>query len=1035
MDIGTTGLRLASSAVAPLVKRLFRQDGPGAGLVDKPVRLSSLVSFRGEKRTLTDRDVEKLATELTLRAAKATGPHDTPLELDRIMVADLLARSLQALGDLDMDDVQAVRLGPDALARALRQNTDELSSDATVFYDRVLALACLHVLDFFTKRSTFVARTLVEQTRQQERIIHTLDLLVERVSSQSAEDAAFEDRYRNYLVRRHNKLTIFGIDVDDEWPLDDAYLSLETTERAPVHGGGDGIPTPPQRAERALSGRHRVLLRGVAGSGKTTLVQWLAVTTAEHRLSTELSHLIGLVPFVLPMRTLTRAGQELPMPEDFLTAVRCPHTPPRGWVERVLANDRGLLLIDGIDEIPEQERDRTRAWLRELLREFPGSVCVVTARPSAVREDWLAADDFTELSLAPMNRKDVTAFVQRWHRAAEADETEAEALLTAIRSRPDLSRLATNPLMCGLICALHRTSHGYLPRGREALYDAALRMLLERRDQQRKIDHGLRLDAPSQTLLLQRLAYWLIRNGHSELDREDALDLISQVLPSMPQVSAQGDAEAILRHLLDRSGLLLEPTEGALTFVHRTFQDYLAAREAIEARDFPLLIKNAHLDQWEDVIRMAVAHGRPAERARLLKGLIKRGDTVKKHRIRLHLLAMACLEHATQLDPAVQEMVTSRAAELIPPVNWREAQALAAAGDVVLELLPGPEQLALNEAWNVIHTITQVGGDAALKPLARFCDHPSRWLTNKIAGAWGSFDIADFADTVIPKLPADAGISVSTVEQLAHPCVRGRRLRASNVDPDDLVRAGVADQVESLSYTRPVDLARLTCLSRVTRLKLYFKMRSADLGFLAQLPLTNLDISLDPAMEPKGIHLLHSIGEFIVRLNRTHHPLRQLPPGAPVTWLILDAPAHGLDELDDFPRLTDLSLWGREASLTTGDWQRIANLEKLAQLYLYPKPLRSLPPSLVFPSVTQLHVLSAAYTPIDLEALVRAFPAIQTLRLMETNSLDVSPLGKLPSLRKLRLEEARGSTNWRSLRDVELVVTPAPRYGSANVYN
>ncbi|GAB2919224.1 NACHT N-terminal Helical domain 1-containing protein [Streptomyces mayteni] len=190
MEIGTIGLRVASAAVAPLIRRLFRPEGPGAGLVDRPVRLASLVSFRGEKRTLTDRDLAKLATELTLCAAKAAGPHDTPRELDRIMVADLLARSLRAVGDLDMDDVQAVRLGPDALSRALRQNTDELSADATVFYDRVLALTCLHVLDFFTKRSTFVARTLVEQARQHDRIIHTLDLLVERVSSQSAEDAA-----------------------------------------------------------------------------------------------------------------------------------------------------------------------------------------------------------------------------------------------------------------------------------------------------------------------------------------------------------------------------------------------------------------------------------------------------------------------------------------------------------------------------------------------------------------------------------------------------------------------------------------------------------------------------------------------------------------------------------------------------------------------------------------------------------------------------------------------------------------------------
>ncbi|MFD5316975.1 NACHT domain-containing protein [Streptomyces sp. NPDC127098] len=1025
MDIGTTGLRLASSAVAPLVKRLFRQDGPGAGLVDKPVRLSSLVSFRGEKRTLTDRDVEKLATELTLRAAKATGPHDTPLELDRIMVADLLARSLQALGDLDMDDVQAVRLGVEPLARALRQNTDELSSDATVFYDRVLALACLHVLDFFTKRSTFVARTLVEQTRQQERIIHTLDLLVERVSSQSAEDAAFEERYRRYLVGRHNKLTIFGIDVDDEWPLDDAYLSLETTER-PMHGSG--LPVPPQRAEHALSGRQRVLLRGVAGSGKTTLVQWLAVTAAEHRLSTELSHLIGLVPFVLPMRTLTRAGQDLPMPDDFLTAVRCPHTPPRGWVERVLAGARGLLLVDGIDEIPEQERDRTRAWLRELLREFPGSVCVVTARPSAVREDWLAADDFTELSLAPMNRKDVTAFVQRWHRAAGADETEAEALLTAIRSRPDLSRLATNPLMCGLICALHRTSHGYLPRGREALYDAALRMLLERRDQQRKIDHGLRLDAPSQTLLLQRLAYWLIRNGHSELEREDALDLISKVLPSMPQVSAQGDAEAILRHLLDRSGLLLEPTEGALTFVHRTFQDYLAAREAIEARDFPLLIKNAHLDQWEDVIRMAVAHGRPNERARLLKGLIKRGDTVKKHRIRLHLLAMACLEHATQLDPEVQELVTARASELVPPRCRAEAYRLAKAGPVVLELLPHPENLTPAEAVAVAETIIGVGDEAGLALLAEFSTFPDAQVRNSVSGAWSRFDHSAFADIILPQLPSDAEITVTSSDQLTHPNIQGRSLNSHNLTPQAMLEAGVADQVSAAYFNSPADLASLGRFKNLAGVSVISIQQEIDLTPLLQLPLTSLYLELAPDCEVRGLELFAHVKQVVVRLPRAQNPLQQFPQGAPITWLVFDEPpASGEVELGALPRLTALTIWGRKAFTHTG-WRAVATHQTLQAIYMDAAALPLAATGLRFPRITHLTLARIKGSNFDLNTLIDSFPQLRTIVLGEAHELDLTPLSKLPDLKRVDLTLAYSYKNADALESIGLEVTPGARY-------
>ncbi|MFJ9749003.1 NACHT N-terminal Helical domain 1-containing protein [Streptomyces chartreusis] len=58
--------------VDPLMKRLFAQAGPSAGLVDKPVRLSALVSFRGEKRKLGDKELRSLVREPVERAADET---------------------------------------------------------------------------------------------------------------------------------------------------------------------------------------------------------------------------------------------------------------------------------------------------------------------------------------------------------------------------------------------------------------------------------------------------------------------------------------------------------------------------------------------------------------------------------------------------------------------------------------------------------------------------------------------------------------------------------------------------------------------------------------------------------------------------------------------------------------------------------------------------------------------------------------------------------------------------------------------------
>ncbi len=841
---------------------------------------------------------------------------------------------------------------------------------------------------------------------------------MERLPDRHTEDAAFEERYRRHLVHRYSRLTIFGIDLDDEWPLDDAYLSLETTASAPPPAGSapEGShphrSQPPQRAEQALAGEELVLLRGVAGAGKTTLVQWLAVTTAEHRPAGSLVHLYGRVPFVLPLRTLIRSGGELPAPRDFLSTVGCPHTPPAGWAERVLSAKRALLLVDGIDEVPEERREDTRRWLRELLWEFPGNVCLVTARPSAVREDWLSAEGFRELSLSPMSREDVAAFIERWHRAAKAGRERADALLAAVRSRQDLGRLATNPLMCGLLCALHRTSHGYLPRGREELYEAALRMLLERRDRQRSIEHGLALDARAQAVLLERLAYWLIRNGHQEMEREDAIGLIAQVLPTMHRDASQFPADAVYRHLLNRSGLLREPADGVVGFVHRTFQDYLAARAAVENRDFPLLVRHAHLDQWEDVIRMAVAHGRPDERKRLLKQLIKRGDTVRKHRIRLHLLAMACLEHATQLDPEVRWQVEQRAAALLPPRTYGEAASLAAVGQVVLELLPGPEWLSEDEAEAVVYAATRLGSDAALRKLAAFRDHPSFQVRDALLMRWNSFDTERFGAEILAGLALDGAphLRVNTAAELAalrrlprHPYLA----LFGEFTQEEIVGAlETAPPKElSLGCERLTDLRFLRGFGSLERLSLIDGPAVADLSPLRDLPLRSLLLRQLPALRDfRCLNGLPGLGHLFLGDGITCPGLDALPEEAPLTDLGLPSSVTDLTGIGRWPALKTLRLLEPRHAPDRDSLAAVAELPALTSL-VFPAPvLRAFREhGIGLPALPYLHLVGA--DEVDLGDLAALFPGLRELVLTGgAVEVDAAPLAGLADLRAVRVQ-------------------------------
>ncbi|MGY5048841.1 NACHT domain-containing protein [Streptomyces sp. 900105755] len=990
MEPTVLGGKLASSLMGPLLKKLFVADGPGAGLVDRPVRLKSLVSFRGEKRALVEKDVHKLAEHLVRQAFDSPG--EPPFRAgEQIAVADALARRLLALGDLDMDDVQAVRLGHVDLAARLQSAAsapDGLSSDACYFLDSATEWACLQILEFFTRRSTFVARTLVEQTRAQAELMARIDELLARTPRPDARDAAFERRYRSYVTDRHNHITIYGIDLrdsPDRWPLEVAYLSLEatSTEDRPVPEDGPG-PAPVTLqlpADEALLAHDRVLLRGDAGSGKTTLVQWLAVTAAR-----EGAH----VPYLLPLRTLIRGAGAFPAPAAFLTTVDCPLSAPAGWAERVLSAGRGLILVDGLDEIPDADRNRARDWLRSLIHSFPGNRWLLTSRPTAVRSDWLGPEGFGELTLAPMRRTDVATFVHRWHTAAAAPEFEGP-LLDSLRTKRDLARLATNPLMCGLICALHRERRGYLPTGRKELYDAALAMLLARRDRERGMGvvDAVELGEDAQVELLQRLAYALVLSGRTEMAVETAETIVDRCLPSLALPRGQCDASAVLRTLLLRSGLIRQPAVGVLDFVHRTFQDYLGARYAVEEGHLDVLAGHADGTQWEDVIRMAVAHARPRERAWLLRQLL-----AGEHP-RLTLLALACLEHATALDPAVRTQAESRAAALIPPRTKEDAKLLAEAGPLVLELLPGPEGLSDEEALAVTVTASVLGAEeptGALGVLRRFRDHQDLDVRRQLAGTWSRFDTDEYALEVLDHLlRTDLFLRCDSAAEL-RALARMRpwpELSFAGAHPVESILAAVPTPglVTSLNLSGNPHLTDLGVLSPFGSLgSLWVDECPAATGLerLTELPLTLL--GCNGVADLTGMRYLRSLTRITLSQQLPGTDLTEtLPSEAALEFLFLGAhstESTGLRGLQHWTTLRTLSLGPLTKDLTVADWRAVTALPKLTHLHLNARIIQDLPHSIEsmpeLPGVEELRVASLRGSE-DLAPLVPRLPGLRSV--------------------------------------------------------
>ncbi|WP_229890466.1 NACHT domain-containing protein [Streptomyces lavendofoliae] len=915
--------RLAGTVLGAVARSLVAPR-TGAGLVEGPLR-----PLPRPPRP------DRLARILSGRLAETYG--SLP-ENERLAAVDAVRDSFAAAGEIGADQLFAVDLDPARLSARLRSAAAvrQLAPRAADLYEELLALCCAHVVDQLTAQPSFPARAAVEQTRTAGR---THALVADLAAGRRRPDAValeFEQRYADYVVATYGRLELFGLTLGrstGEWPLDTAYISLAVSGEGVRHEGF-GPPGPGQvalTAEQALADTDRVLLRGPAGSGKSTLVQWLAVNAAHRRFGRDLDDWNRCVPFVLRLRTFSPSGA-LPGPGEFLRAAGVPlhGAAPAGWVERLMADGRALVLVDGVDEVPARLRKRTQEWLRSLIAAFPHARYVVTTRPSAVPEDWLALHGFAAHSLLPMERDDIRAFIEHWHEAARQEcaapaerdrlDTYERSLLHAVGTRRALGRLATNPLMCSLLCALNRDRRMQLPRARKELYDAALDMLLVRRDTEREVVgvEGVDLTREEQMALLQRFGYWLIRNGQVEADRADAVEMVARWLGAMPQV--EGTAEQVFSHLLIRSGLLREPRPGAVDFVHRTFQDYLGAKAAVESRDFGVLVRHAHDDQWDDVVQMAVGHARVDERARLLTDLLRRADDEPCHRHRLVLLAAACLEHAPELDPRVRRAIQDRTQGLLPPRRQSDAEELAKVGELVLELLPGPEE-ALDEhgAAAVVRTAALIKGDAAFGVVARFRHDTRAPVAFQLSQAWGSFETETYLREVLAgRTWEEDYLHVKTAEQfraLRHvPEVRSLHMEGDHADLSPL---HALDDLRRLFVFENAALRDLSPLARFPGLYGVGLSRCSSLTDLSPLAGPGLEwlslyevgpgVRVEPLGDMPDLRMLHLGHALLIEA------LDELPVGPRLTSLTLQRQVRyvALDGIERWPSLTSLALSSR----------------------------------------------------------------------------------------------------------------------------
>ncbi|XP_022092886.1 protein NLRC5-like [Acanthaster planci] len=221
-----------------------------------------------------------------------------------------------------------------------------------------------------------------------------------------------------------------------------------------------------------------ILLYGIAGSGKTTIVSKIATDWALKKSGSPLSKFSLLIS--LSMRELKRTPN---LSEAIFDQILAKDTEIRGSCLRHYLNSHAnevLVVLDGADEIDKEgselptEGDIMDIISNKILR---GCTVIVTTRPHMVDKLCKLNPSFTRIEINGFRESEISEYIHRFfHGEAQQRATDLYLYLAASES---LHNLAKIPMMLLLICLVWSEGQK-LPETLTELFTEAVFFIMKR---------------------------------------------------------------------------------------------------------------------------------------------------------------------------------------------------------------------------------------------------------------------------------------------------------------------------------------------------------------------------------------------------------------------------------------------------------------------------------------------------------------------------------------------------------------------------
>ena len=459
----------------------------------------------------------------------------------------------------------------------------------------------------------------------------------------TVDEQVAEVRSQHYDSIKHQCGVLQLLDIRYPVNIDDIYVdvnileavanqqclevaALNNLDPANFNRMGLGIIDQPQiLGVEAVKSYGKLRVLGKPGIGKTTFLQHLAVQCNQGEFAAD------QVPVFIVLREFAAVAKRQGDFSLFNYIHQALSLSDPAQLETLLTEGRMLVLMDGMDEVLNQDINAVIREIRSFSDKYHRNRYVVSCRTAAQK---LALHGFTDVEIAPFSEAQITTFVQKWFVAlGQAATPEGAAKAAEFVEKLDLPenwqfrQLVVTPLFLHLACWVFQ-GEGQFPTKRTAFYKQGLDLLLGKWDETKGVERD---DAyrefllPQKMKLLSQLAAVTFEQGQYFFEQRTIEQYIEDYLQNLPGTilepeELQLESEAMLKAIEAQHGLLIERARGIFSFSYLAFQEYLTARKIVATHNLRALeqalgglVSHITDPHWHEVFLLTAAMLRSAD--------------------------------------------------------------------------------------------------------------------------------------------------------------------------------------------------------------------------------------------------------------------------------------------------------------------------------------------------------------------------------------------------------------------------------------